>query len=84
MRGNYMEEIKCKFCKQLKDAKEDFEYHSSKRPSMKEDCKTKVTVSLVDNNYFRDEYSGRASFDMGTPKFCPLCGRKFSDDELQW
>ena len=79
-----MPETNCKFCEQLKNFKDDFEYYSQKRPSMKNDCKTEITVAIIDNHYFKDEYSGRASFDMGLPNFCPMCGRAISQDELKW
>lgn len=82
--GDKMQENDCKFCAQIKASKDNFAYCASKRPLMKENCTTKITVALVDNNYYRGEYSGRASFDMGTPKFCPFCARPLKKEELEW
>lgn len=79
-----MPETNCKFCKQLKNLKEDFEYYASKRPSIKSSCSTKCTVALVDNHFYEGQYSGRASFGFDELKFCPLCGRTIANDELEW
>ena len=78
------EKVNCQFCEQLRKFKDDFEYYSSKRPSIKEDCETKITVAIIDNHYYHGNYSGRASFDMGTPKFCPFCARPIAKEELEW
>ena len=78
----------CSTCTLINELRARGKYYVAKHPDRRNQgvsvCKSVVVVEDYYNVDDQMEFGGRASYNPRPLNFCPECGRRFREDELQW